>query len=250
MRPDQVNEQELQLKKRARRRLVGAIALVILIVTVLPMLLHDRTSKPELQEIAITIPSQDGEDFDSKITPATQNATEVSIPANEELIANKDSRSQAQKEPKGNTVTGDKSGLTERPEEAHVKTAEKDKQTFEGVEKTSGSRAQNQTKPKLQDQKPQSQAQPQDSNKSTNKNDVNKNGVFFVQIGVFSDPVNVKQLQEKLQELGYKSHTEKLATGKGEKIRLRLNSFVSRSDAEEALANITKIGLSGMVITK
>ena len=38
MAAEQSNEQEIQFKKRARRRLVGAIALVLLMVAVLPML--------------------------------------------------------------------------------------------------------------------------------------------------------------------------------------------------------------------
>jgi len=50
-----ISDDELQLKKRARRRLVGAIALVLLVVVFLPMLL-DNEPKPLSQDIAITIP--------------------------------------------------------------------------------------------------------------------------------------------------------------------------------------------------
>lgn len=41
MQKDQV-DQGLSFKKRARRRLVGAIALVLLMVIILPMVLEDR----------------------------------------------------------------------------------------------------------------------------------------------------------------------------------------------------------------
>ena len=50
-----ISDEELQLKKRARRRLVGAVALVFLIVVFLPMLL-DSEPKPLNQDIEITIP--------------------------------------------------------------------------------------------------------------------------------------------------------------------------------------------------
>jgi len=50
-----ISDEELQLKKRARRRLVGAIALVLLIVVFLPMVL-DNEPKPLNQDVAITIP--------------------------------------------------------------------------------------------------------------------------------------------------------------------------------------------------
>lgn len=50
-----ISDEELQLKKRARRRLVGAITLVLLVVVFLPMFL-DSEPKPLNQDIAITIP--------------------------------------------------------------------------------------------------------------------------------------------------------------------------------------------------
>ena len=80
MRPEQINEQELQFKKRARRRLVGAVALVIVIITLLPMILHDRATKPLRQEIAISIPSQDGDELEVQDTPTkTLPTTETSV---------------------------------------------------------------------------------------------------------------------------------------------------------------------------
>src|SRR5690348_9514187 len=53
-----VSDEELQLRKRARRRLIGAVALVVAAIVILPMLLD---SKPEerSQEIDIHIPSED-----------------------------------------------------------------------------------------------------------------------------------------------------------------------------------------------
>jgi DedD protein len=63
-----ISDEELQLKKRARRRLVGAIALVLLVVVFLPMLL-DSEPKPLNQDIAITIPPLPSPD--SSPQPAT-----------------------------------------------------------------------------------------------------------------------------------------------------------------------------------
>lgn len=51
----EISDEELQLKKRARRRLVGAIALVLLAIVFLPMIL-DSEPRPLNQDIAITIP--------------------------------------------------------------------------------------------------------------------------------------------------------------------------------------------------
>ena len=53
-----ISDEELQLKKRARRRLVGAIVLVSIAAVVLPMVL-DSEPKPLSQNIDIQIPSPD-----------------------------------------------------------------------------------------------------------------------------------------------------------------------------------------------
>ena len=66
---DQSSDQELQLKKRARRRLVGAVALVLLMVTLLPIVLDNHTNEPLQPEIAISIPGKDSDEFASKIIP-------------------------------------------------------------------------------------------------------------------------------------------------------------------------------------
>jgi len=50
-----VSSEELQFKKRARRRLVGAIALVLAVVVFLPMIL-DNEPKPVSENISINIP--------------------------------------------------------------------------------------------------------------------------------------------------------------------------------------------------
>ena len=51
------NEQDLLLRKRARRRLVGSVVLVIVAIIVLPMIL-ERAPKQERTELEIIIPSE------------------------------------------------------------------------------------------------------------------------------------------------------------------------------------------------
>ena len=65
-----VSEEELQLKKRARRRLMGAIVLVAAVAVILPMVL-DSEPKPTSQEISIQIPLPDAKGFTSKVVPLT-----------------------------------------------------------------------------------------------------------------------------------------------------------------------------------
>lgn len=53
-----VSEEEILLRKRARRRLIGAITFVILSVVFLPMILDDAPQQEE-QQIDIQIPSEE-----------------------------------------------------------------------------------------------------------------------------------------------------------------------------------------------
>ena len=56
------------LKRRARRRLVGAIALVVLAVVVLPVVL-DQEPRSVTQTLTVQIPSQDGGPFNTRVLP-------------------------------------------------------------------------------------------------------------------------------------------------------------------------------------
>jgi DedD protein len=64
-----ISDEELQLKRRARRRLIGAIVLVIAIIVVLPMVL-DSEPGPVSQDITVRIPSPDSSTTQSAPLPA------------------------------------------------------------------------------------------------------------------------------------------------------------------------------------
>lgn len=210
----QLDEQEIQFKKRARRRLVGAIALVLLMVTILPMVLDDRSSNQPQPEIAISIPSQDGDDFTTDITPY--------IP--ESAIFDEDA------EAPSDSIT-----TQELPGESAALPKEKAVSAPAPVAKQSS---------------PVAPIPAREEKPATVKvENPDKAPTYSVQIGVFSDAANVKQLEEKLKTKGLKSSTEKLQTPQGEKIRLRAGPFKTRPLAEEALASVKDAGLSGMIIT-
>lgn len=79
--PDASLDAQLELKKRARRRLVGATALALLAAIVLPMVM-DHEPKQPVQDIQIRIPSQDrqqGDSLASRILPANPAATPLPL---------------------------------------------------------------------------------------------------------------------------------------------------------------------------
>lgn len=63
------NDAQLQLKKRARRRLVGAIAFVSVVAVVLPMVM-DHEPRQAVQDVEIRIPGQDEKPFAPKFAVA------------------------------------------------------------------------------------------------------------------------------------------------------------------------------------
>lgn len=195
MATDQSSEQEIQFKKRARRRLVGAIALVLLMVTVLPIILDNHEDQTQHPEIAISIPSQNDTEFTSKVTPLTPvESTAPAAPSNVEV--------------------------SPAPGEAGLETAQS-------------------AKPAL----PQAPSKPSETSPDVVPEKVTGNS-YLVQIGLFSDESRVKQLQEKIKELGIETSTVK----DGQKIRLRAGPYRSKEEALEASDKLKAAGHQTMLV--
>jgi DedD protein len=86
------SDQALNFKKRARRRLVGAIALVLLMIIFLPMILEDREAGEQQENIIVTMDNQvpfnelDTSGFDSSIV-LENNVVEESVEVVEDSVA-------------------------------------------------------------------------------------------------------------------------------------------------------------------
>ncbi len=215
MQRETAGDQELNLKKRARRRLVGAIALVLLMVIVLPLILKDRAATEPQEKVTITLPGEpvqaEPSDFDSTVVPAEQASAAPPVadaPAEE-------------------ATTDTKAAVATPAKESAKEAAKEPTKEAPAKEPTKEAPAKETSKPKEE---------------ASHK--------FYVQIGVFSDAANVKQLQTKLSDLGYKSQTEKISTDKGQKIRLKTQIFADRNEAAIALENIKDAGLTGMVVSQ
>lgn len=202
------SDQELQFKKRARRRLVGAVALVLLMIILLPMILQDRTAKAPKQDVVVSIPS-----LDQKLDPDQKLESEPIAPAPIQPVAPATEVSPpevtAETKPVETPVT------TNQPSPAVAVPAKAEQLKIEP--------AKTETKATV-------------------------SGNYFVQIGVFSDAVKVKQMQEKLNSQGLKSIDELIDTAKGKKTRLRVGPFEAKKDAESAMEKIKSVGLTGMIV--
>jgi len=79
-----VSDEEIQLRKRARRRLVGAVALVVLVVAAAPMILDGEPPPPPAQHIDVQIAAPRKPPPDERIpTPAPGSRASLADPATE-----------------------------------------------------------------------------------------------------------------------------------------------------------------------
>src|SRR5487761_2547130 len=73
------SEEALQLKRRARRRLVGAIALVTFVVIVLPLILGKEPG-PAGPPLSVQIPNQEAGGFNNRIVPPAPAVPVAPVP--------------------------------------------------------------------------------------------------------------------------------------------------------------------------
>jgi len=204
------------LKRRGRRRLVGAIALVLAAVIVLPMV-FDSEPKGSAPPVSVRIPGEDDTGFTPKVTPkspplpeqkAVEKAAEKTIaksvekPA--EAVPEKTPPPPAEKPAPKIEVTVTKG--SDKPSAAERKRAEAALAGATGGEQ------------------------------------------FVVPAGAYADPTGVV---EKLKEAKVPHYTESIAIKGGTVTRVRAGPFASREAAEKALEQLKGLGLKpGNVATK
>ncbi|KIF82267.1 SPOR domain-containing protein [Noviherbaspirillum autotrophicum] len=250
-------------KKRARRRLVGAIALVLAAVIGLPMIL-DSEPKPVADDISIQIPSRD------KAVPAAsagQTAAAVAVekvaasasldPKEEEVIdppsadaapQKPDMTEAAAKPAAANKVAAVNAHPKDEPGQAEVpkaKTADKPHAMPLPVAKADAKMESKSTEKKSDDS---ARVQALLDGKPDPKAAEKKAGKFVIQVAALATKDKVDELQTRLKGAGIKSYTQKVATSSGDRIRIRVGPFTSREEADKMRAKIVKLGLNGTVV--
>ncbi len=223
-------------KKRARRRLVGAIALVLAAVIGLPMIL-DSEPKPLADDINIQIPSKDtaAPIAQSKAPIAQKNSrtpAAESLSPDEEVIEPPAPQVAAKAEVKSEEKPEVKAIEPEKkPQVAKVETPEHKVATPPTIAKTDHSDEAARARAILDGK----------ANAAAPK----ASGKIVLQVAALASQDKVNELQKKLQGAGLKSFTQKVATESGERIRVRVGPFANEAEAEKARAKLTKLGLTG-----
>lgn len=221
-----VSDEELQLKKRARRRLVGAIVLVTAVAVVLPMIL-DSEPKPATQSINIQIPSPEAGVLSAKpapLKPAEKPAATVAPAAAEPAPPKAETKAESKSEPKAET----------KPEAAVVAKSEPK------VEPKAAPKPQPTPVP----------VKPATKTEAPAKTKAPATGAFVIQVAALSDAAKARELQAKIAGGGLKAYTEVVQTSKGPVTRVRVGPYASREAAEKARSSLKRLQLDGKVVPK
>lgn len=200
-----ISDEEIQFRKRARRRLVGAVVLVLLVVVVVPWILPADKPQQDTQQIDIRIPAQDASGYAPKVLPAP------AAPATPHDAAAPPAAAPAE------TATA-----ALAPEVTASPAAEPAKAETAPAEPKPAAKPE----PKA-DAKPKAETKPAAGPLTAAE-------TFYVQYGAFSEAKNAKQRQADLKAKGIATYTEVVKTSSGDKIRVRSGPYVTREAAEKA----------------
>ncbi|OFZ70470.1 MAG: hypothetical protein A2Z01_11190 [Betaproteobacteria bacterium RBG_16_58_11] len=215
-------EEEIQFRKRARRRLVGAVVLVAVVVALVPMILPESKPQQDSQPIDIRIPSQDATGYAPKILPAP--GAEQAAPRAKPAIAVPPAALNA-----APAASPAKSSAEPMPA---VNVAKPSDAKPDQALKPEAAPAESKQAPLVKAMtEPPKPAKTADSAKQT----------YFVQYGAFSEMKNAKQRQADLKAKGVNTFTEVVKTTAGDKIRVRSGPYAAREQADKVREKVKPI---------
>lgn len=251
----QITDDEDRLKRQARRRLIGAVALTTAIVVVLPMVL-DSEPKPVGQDIELRIPDKDKVGaFAPKIDIPPASTAVAALPVSS-VVAVSAPVASAVVPPAPKVVAAPVVVPVPVPVPvapavaAPVAAAPSEPKPAPSPAKTVAPAPEHKADQTRQDTKAEhakpSQAKPAAKAGTTHTEQghpVPQSG-FVVQIGAFGNPDTAHSWQKNLNSQGFKAYTEKL----GNKTRVRIGPFATRDAANKARHKLEAKGLHSNIV--
>jgi DedD protein len=250
------HDEQLALKKRARRRLVGAAALALLAAIVLPMVM-DHEPRPANQDIQVRIPNQDAPSgIAARVLPAKPTATPLPPPAPAAEAPAADAKTPAVAEAKPEAKPESTPAKAAAAPAAADKPAEKPaaKPAEKAAEKPAEKAAEKPAAAKPAE-KPADKATAADKKKTEEARAANAlagdgSEQWVIQLGAYKEAGNVKLLLSKLKGMGVPAFTEKFDSPQGPRTRVRAGPFSSKDAAEKAKVKVKVIGVDGPIAPK
>jgi DedD protein len=265
------------MRRKARRRLVGAIVLALAAAIVLPMLL-EKEPRPLGDDVSVQIPPIDQGKFVNRLTgksdtkpPAKSDARTDGASVKAEPRADTKaegatdaapSAAAATNAPKADTPAAAKAepGIGPKADgaaapRAELAAARGDSPTLATVESkpaTGSAKADAKPAETGADSKappggaPASAATPPVA-ASTSPAAAKPDGAFVVQLAAFADDKGANALASKLKKNGYAAYVEPVDTSRGTLWRVRVGGYGTRPDADAARVALKGQGYSGII---
>ena len=259
------DDPHLPEKKRARRRLVGSIALVLAAIVILPMVFESKP-KQSAPNLVIDIPSKD------RSLQTAEGTRPLSAPP---AVSEGDATQQPDTAP----------ASTEPSEQVAEGTAESTRQTATATPESGGTdvagtgtaektvavaQAQETAQPQVVAEKPaqadkekQQQAEKARQEKAKVETDdpigkmiADKNaaaaggGKQMIQVAALGSQQKANELQARLSKAGIRSHTQKVKTKNGEeRIRVRIGPLSGKHEVDSTCNKLKSMGLSCTLVS-
>jgi DedD protein len=236
------------LRRRARQRLIGASALVLLGVIGFP-LLFDSQPRPIAVDIPISIP--DKNKTAPLAAPASPAAPKASAPATAKPAAQApsakvaDAASLAEKE---EILKPNPAPTRENNAQAATETIAKTATKTE-AKPTPKPEPKPEAKPEA---KPTAKAEDAAKAKSLLEGQnlaAAQQGRFIVQVGAFADVEKARETRLKVERAGLKTYTQVVETSEGKRIRVRVGPFANKAEADKAASTIKGLDLPASILT-
>ncbi len=227
-----------ELKRRGRRRLIGAIVLALVAAVVVPMLL-ESDPKPLGEDVSVRIPPVDDGKFVGKLNGA---APKKSLADAERSVltpgarpapaadAKAEQRTEAKAEPQAEPTSASPAPAAPPP----AKPAATAPASTAPVAATASGKA---ASGKAVDPPP-----------AAARADAPKDAGYAVQLAAFSDDKGANALAAKLKRAGYPAFTETLSTSRGTLWRVRVGPYPARDAAAQARDRLKGEGHAGIVV--
>jgi DedD protein len=253
-----------ELRRKARRRLVGAIVLALAAATLLPLLL-EQEQKPLGDDVSVRIPPVDGGTFVTRLgvqapqdaAPGAKSGGAPVSPGDEKVAPPRATEPATEPTPgasaAGASTPGAPAEISAAPASAPAAAP------VAGASETKTGSASGEQAP-AQSAPPTNPAlalagtsAPSSGGATPAQGAAAPSGAkaegYVVQLGAFTDTYGASALARKLKKIGYPAFTEPIATSRGTLWRVRVGGYPTREAALDARNKLKADGHDGVVVT-
>jgi DedD protein len=236
------------LKRRARRRLVGAIVLALAAAVILPLLL-EREPRPLGDDVSVQIPPIDESRFVNRLTTQDAGAKAGVKPDAKGAPKSAPPKSEATAAAAAPTEPPRQASVAEAPPPAAPAAPPPKKSVSEAEQRVLAPAAKSAAKP-APEPAPATPPTPAKADPASDASGpVARGDGFVVQIAAFADDKGANAQAAKLNRAGYAgAYVEPVQTSRGTLWRVRVGGYATRADAEAARVKLKADGFNGLVV--